>query len=306
LNDYGSKYNDEVCDVIKTGKKIRDSIVDMVNLKDYVKKMILKYMKGNIVEVPTGAVIWQYCSLEKWRAHNESSASEVTELGEGGYPGHRPSLQIRETQARNVFGASTIQGVCRKINRLKRTSTNQIDKTTLTINEDQTVEDTSSMAIEENSDSLREIIPLYKRDYVLCDGSKYRIPYSAPLKKSAMRPFAEHQERFFELFFNIGYKYTERKFLLWRPKFKWNPDEKIYIPEDISSSYNRPVYINEKNITCSSLSDEWFNDFDKLPETPPYTQWYNIKNTENGEGYPKMIHPNDDYFDNCKELDVLF
>lgn len=35
-----------------------DSYVDVTNLKDYVKVIINKYMKGNIVEVPSGAIIW--------------------------------------------------------------------------------------------------------------------------------------------------------------------------------------------------------------------------------------------------------
>jgi hypothetical protein len=35
-----------------------DTYVDVTNLKDYVKVIINKYMKGNIIEVPSGAVIW--------------------------------------------------------------------------------------------------------------------------------------------------------------------------------------------------------------------------------------------------------
>jgi hypothetical protein len=43
-----------------------------------------------------------------------------------------------------------------------------------------------------------------------------------------------------------------------------------------------------------------------MPETPPYTEWYSIKNPENGYGYPKMINPSDSEFDKCDDLDVLF
>jgi hypothetical protein len=218
---YGNDYNKNVCDVIKTEKPVRDSIVDTVNLKDYVKQMILKYMKGNVVEVPSGAVIWQYCSLEKWRAHNESSKGDATDLCNGGFPGHRPPLQIKETQKNNIFGASTIQGVCRKINRLKKIPMGDVVNEENKIN-DPTKEDTSSMKEDIDVGSLREIIPLYKRDYVLCDGSKYRLPYSAPLQKREMITFYEHQERFFELFFNIGYRYTEREKLQARSKSGWD------------------------------------------------------------------------------------
>lgn len=304
-NDYKNTYNQDICNVITDGMPVRDSIVDVVNLKEYVKQIILKYMKGNVVEVPSGAVIWQYCSLEKWRAHNESTTGDATDLCSGGYPGHRPSLQIKESQTNNIFGASTLQGVCKKINRLRKTSNGIVTPKEDTV-DDPTKEDTSSMGIEADSDSLREIIPLYKRDYVLCDGSKYRIPYSAPLQKSTMRPFAEHQNRFFELFFNIGYKYTEKTHLGVRNKSQWDESKNIYVPHDGSSSPSKVVLINELNMTNSCLNDSWFNNFDKLPETPPYSQWYNIKNPTHGYGYPKMIHPNEPEFDNCTDLDVLF
>lgn len=314
-NGYGNDYNEQICAIDKTtlddnGNVInkvpfRDSIVDVTNLKDYVKKIILKYMKGNIVEVPSGAVIWQYCSLEKWRAHNESPQGDSTVIGDGGYPGHRPPLQIKETQTNNIFGATTIQGVSKKINRLKKVGTYSVENQKEDLS-DPTKEDTYSMN-DEDDNSLSEIIALYKRDYVLCDGSKYRIPYSAPLQKSTMTPFMEHQNRFFELFFNIGYRYTERDNLLKRPAHLWNNDKYIYIPEDASSGTTNKIPINEKNITNSCLSDNWFNNFDKLPETPPYSQWYNIKNDiKDGYGYPKMVSPSENNYDNCTDLDVLF
>lgn len=303
-NGYGNDYNEQICNIHKDNLPFRDSNVDVTNLKEYVKKIILKYMKGNIVEVPSGAVIWQYCSLEKWRAQNENPQGDSTILGDGGYPGHRPPLQIKESQTNNIFGATTLQGVSKKINRLRSTGVSS----TLNENEDTSdpsTEDTTSM--NDNDGSLSEIIAIYKRDYVLCDGSKYRIPYSAPLQKSAMTPFMEHQNRFFELFFNIGYRYTERDNLLIRPAHLWDNDKKLYIPKDASSGENNKIAINEKNITNSCLSENWFNNFDKLPETPPYTQWYNLKSdVKNGYGYPKMISPSDKIFDNCTDLDVLF
>lgn len=299
----GSNHNETVCDTIKEGKPVRDSIVDVVNLKDYVKSIILKYMKGNVIEVPSGAVIWQYCSLEKWRAHGEGSLGNGTVVGEGAYPGHRPPLQIRESQAGNIFSASTIQGVCRKINRLKKTSNGYQEKKET--NDNPEIEDTTSMHQEEDSGALREIIPLYKRDYVLCDGSKYRIPYSAPLQKATMTPFMEHQNRFFELFFNIGYRYTERKNLQVRCKSMWDAEKNIYIPIDRGNT-NLKVPISEKNVTNSSLNEEWFNNLDKLPETPPYSSWYNLKNASKGFGYPYMIPPSSSLYDNCNDLDVLF
>lgn len=54
-------------------------------------------MKGNVVEVPTGMVIWQYCSLDKWRAENETVyGNSINMENKTGFPGHRPSMQMRE------------------------------------------------------------------------------------------------------------------------------------------------------------------------------------------------------------------
>ena len=91
-----------------------------------------------------------------------------------------------------------------------------------------------------------------------------------------------------------------------RPEVAWDSSKKIYIPIDSSSSDNNAVTISEKNVTNSCLNDNWFNNFDKLPESPPYSQWHNIKNSKDGNGYPKMIHPSDKKYDNCVDLDVLF
>ena len=44
--------NHEIIDGVHYAK------VDIVNLKEYVKKLISKFKKGNVIEVPTGAVIW--------------------------------------------------------------------------------------------------------------------------------------------------------------------------------------------------------------------------------------------------------
>ena len=141
---------------------IHHSKVDVVNLKNYVKKMIDKFMKGNVVEVPTGAVIWQYCSLDKWRAEKESADGDSIDMGNNGYPGHRPPMQQRQYSLQHVnpFYNTTIQGACRKQTYLSGSS--QI------INNTSDSSESSDMTLTENNSLLDEIIPLYKRDYVLC------------------------------------------------------------------------------------------------------------------------------------------
>ena len=71
----------------------------------------------------------------------------------------------------NNFQSSTVQGVCKKINRLKNPQKN----TQLSFNTDDEMHETDSSYLE-------EIIPLYKRDYTLCDGSLFTIhvhPYNS-------------------------------------------------------------------------------------------------------------------------------
>lgn len=74
------------------------------------------------------------------------------------------------------------------------------------------------MSIKEDDKTLlSEIIPLYKRDYVLCDGSVYRIPYLPKGFSSNLSELMINRTRFFELFFNVGYKYTSREKMISRP-----------------------------------------------------------------------------------------
>lgn len=292
-----NEYNENVCNRVNT--KILDCFANVDNLKEYVKKIIDKYMKGNVIEVPSGAVIWQYCSLEKWRAQDESPKGDATKLCEGGYPGHRPSLQIKDDNGKNPFFSSTIQGVCKKINRLRK---NYKEEKT---NDNEESED-DSMLIHEDSAFRKEIIPLYKRDYVLCDGSKYRVPYTAPLESNTTIPLIEHMERFFELFFNIGYRYTNRDFLQARCLSNY-VDSNGYFPIDAASSAEKTLYVNSNNITHSFMNATYVQRLDRLYEKPLYSvgDWV-VSNATNGYGFPKMELPTSDKWDNCDDFDVLF
>ena len=190
--------------------QIIDSEVDILNLKDYVKTIINKYMKSNVVEVPTGTVIWQYISPEKWYAKSDSGSGN--ELNSNNFIGHRPSMQQRnyesnqtkhntDEEVSNKWISSTIQGASFKINKLNLGDGVQKQKT----EED---ENDSSY----DSSKLSEIIPLYKRDYLLCDGSLYYIylveynSYRNEIKRQNLS-----YDRFINLFYNIGYYYSSSK-----------------------------------------------------------------------------------------------
>lgn len=171
-------YQDNIDWTNYSKNKTYDSIVDIVNLKDYVKEKINKWLGNNTVEVPTGIVQWQYINLKKWYNYGNSVWS-------GNYP---PMGNMYDT---NSYTPSLYQGVVRKgLNHLAAT-TQVVDEETGDIVDKQ----------------LKEIIPIYKRDYVLCDGKEYTIFLHTP------RTFDRYNyvsyEMFINLFFAIGYEYTD-------------------------------------------------------------------------------------------------
>ena len=282
---------------------ILDTTVDITNLKEYVKTLIAKYMKGNTVEVPSGAVIWQYCSLEKWRADGENGTAE--KLGDGGYPGHRPSLQQKENKDNNPFFTSTIQGASRKQNKLSKSIIGASTSNDSTKETSSSIADNDSMTLNDDSGLYKEIIPLYKRDYLLCDGSKYRIPYYPPLKNTNLLTLKAHKDRFFELFFNIGYRYTDRNSLMNRPLVKQSDDGIIKLLNKNAGKHNGVTVnvgdeIESGHIVYAVPDTNIYDNIDNLLEIPPFDNWDNL-------GVPQMVHPSEDkYYKNCDDLDVLF
>lgn len=233
-------------DNIEKGKII-DAEVDIFNLKDYVKELIAKYMKSNTVEVPTGSVIWQYISLAKWYGTNDAGTGNF--LTNDCNVGHRPNMSQRSTTEGNtIWNDSTIQGASRKSNKLSVRNNRY---------KEQTEEDSAF-----DSARLNEIIPLYKRDYVLCDGSTYFIYLIENTSTNIeIKKKYESYDRFINLFYTIGYNYSKAKsgnpysdiksryFCEWvDDKFKFQnlttthdiieDDEKTYIDETNYIKYN--------------------------------------------------------------------
>lgn len=290
-----------------------DCNVDFVNIRDYLQRSIEKYLNSTIVEVPSGTVIWQYCSLDKWRSYNDTG-----DVDEGSYPGNRPALETRNPQD-NPFYSSIIQGVCKKINKLKRNG--------------QAIpvfDENSSLSLDASGSYLDEIIPLYKRDYVLCDGSRFRLPFY-PQKMS--NNFAKHRtsfDRFFNLFFTIGYTYTDREKMFPRARYKKCT---AFTDDTLKVSFNPAKdlpEINDKLLVVNKndkfiVPSIWYS---KLKETygANFTTKYfgklenvaiNVKNfnelndTEShgwsGEGALKMEYVySNPAFDNCTSSNPLF
>lgn len=182
LQDYDAlvHYQDNIDIDNYTKNNTIDSIVDVVNLKDYVKEKLEQYLHGNVVEIPTGTIINQYISLNKWYCIGTNSAS--------GNLGNNPPMGV--IQDTDNYSPTLYQGVVRKgINRILALS------------------DDEDMSNSRKSKQLKEIIPLYKRDYTLCDGSIFTIHMLFPeLSNNYDYP---SYEQFINLFFCIGYQYTD-------------------------------------------------------------------------------------------------
>ena len=208
--------------------KTLDCNVGITNLKEYVFDKIKKYMNNSIIEVPTGTIINQYCSIEKWYAPCETGTGDKIKENSS-YPGHRPSMMGKRivggsaSEDDGMFIESTIMGASKKINRL--------------INPKGKPQSTTDEETEEKKDIdyktegyYTEIIPLYKRDYVLCDGSLYAIYlYPTNFDTDNYPNRRDSVERFLDLFFTIGYTYTVNpEYINTRFENEWSSNHNAY------------------------------------------------------------------------------
>lgn len=180
------------------------------NLVDIVKNRLEKYLQNSVIEMPVGSVIWQYINLNKWYAADDDGNMVK-------YAGHRPKmLNDTKENASNTsypFYSSRIQGVSKEINRLAGNRANRV------VNED------GSSSIR----TVREIIPLYKRDYVLCDGTAYTVPcclYEATVNGIIETEKYASYNRFKNLFSTIGYYYTDIKKI--NKHYQYNKNGEVY------------------------------------------------------------------------------
>lgn len=266
-----------------------DAEVDVVNLKEYVKDIIKKFMKSNVVEVPTGTVIHQYISPEKWYAHGDRGTGSVLNNIDC-FVGHRPSMQLRnydvsskEIMANmeeeiNRWNSTTNQGASVKSNRLILGDGEYKEK------DPEDEEEMNDSAFD--TSKLSEIIPLYKRDYLLCDGSTYHIYLIENDDKTLdiKRKYATF-DRFFNLFYNIGYNYT------------------IPLSENNNGSYMSPFSATKTRYACAydggryrflNLNNEIINQYNA------------ISTFGTSEGTPKEIFWNNEQIKNLKDCETLY
>lgn len=270
-----------------------DAEVDVINLKDYVKDIIKKFMNSNVVEVPTGSVIYQYISPHKWYAHDDCGTGSILN-NENCFIGHRPSMQLRNYETRmrdssswyseiNRWNSTTNQGACEKTNRLIIENGAKKEKGEDDLND-------SSF----DSSKLSEIIPLYKRDYILCDGSTYHIYLieNNNVNLDIRRKYSSF-DRFFNLFYTIGYNYT------------------IPVSESTRGLYNSPFSTIKTRYACKYVSGtqenemgryRFLNEIDEVIDENNAISTFGTKS-----GNPKEISWTDEnMIKNLKDCETLY
>ena len=227
--------------------KIIDANVGIVNLKEYVTKMVEQYTNSNLAEVPTGAIINQFCSLDKWYATQDGGTGEYSE---GNFAGHRPPMMSKSNYT-NPFAASTYLGVSKNINRLHYKNDKNLTK------------------------SVPEIIPLYKRDYVLCDGSVYGVfPYPSDLQLDPLFNPRTTMDRFLDLFFTIGYHYTSSTNVITkRFTYSWDNETENY------KLYGKKINLNNE---IAEITD---NNIRKRNNTDYIEPYFNTRVSDVIENY---------------------
>ena len=268
---------------IEQDKKFLDCHVDITNLKDYIKQKIAYYLNGNVIEVPSGAVIWQYVSPKKW--YGGGTSPDGTTMKD--YAGNRPSMSLRVDDSEEKYFKSLIQGACRKINHMVNES--QADNLKEQENDD------DSMEYNDRGDYLNEVIPLYKRDYVLCDGTKYRIPYRPIFSNARITNQREAFDRFLNLFFAIGYKYTERKNLALRPLYRINENG-----VSILQAKNKIIDNNDIDTTI----------YEQMTPTTNKENYYSTNEEYSVDNWignvPYLVQMTNARWNNLDDFDVLF
>ena len=307
-NDSNVRGNDIVFQQVPNKNTQIDCTAGIVNLKEYVSKIIGKFLNSSLVEVPTGTIINQYCSLDKWYAAPDDGT--VDDLIEGSsYPGHRPAMMSKrdvgmlpstqETTSsdqntyRNAFIQSSILGASKKINKLINPNYDFSNKDSATGNE--TVEEENEKLQQDLGFApegfYKEIIPLYKRDYVLCDGSIYALwifPNNFVTSNYPNR--RETLDRFIDLFFSIGYEYTiNPSYVNRRFVFDWFDSNDQMIP-----AY-KIVRANSTKLDNESLGEHLVTSSNCLK--------YKDSDNKPDDGYPK-IGDYPDYLD--KDRHALF
>lgn len=220
-----------------------DCYVDVSNLRELCDKKISEFLSGNASELPSGTILWQYCSIDKWFCKDGESIDETK------WQGYLPAMT-----SGSLLGSENI-----------------IDNAYY-----------SDSKIQFNNKISAEIPPDFKRGYVLCDGGTKTMklyPLHMTKTHSDGKKIRKRLDLFFNLFYSIGYFYTSVEKIKFRHVIKnsdgtftldysdagnmgrvWSTVENI-VPSDIER-FKNTIYACDMALICA------FKAFDTLYDSP--------------------------------------
>lgn len=198
-------YSQESYNLKKNNSKInKDCIVKVNNLENYVNDKLKQYIDYNTSELPSGTIVWQYCSLNKWYCTIEDNDGNILKTPNGEYiledrptteeyqnasfkwQGYRPSMSYGDGYA--YWNVLQNDKVCTAQTYLYDNGFNA-------------------------ANMIDEMPPDFKRGYILCDGNPHTISLVPAEKEFLQEDNSEYTisknslDLFFNLFYTIGYHY---------------------------------------------------------------------------------------------------
>lgn len=157
--------------------------VKQENVEKYIYEKISNYIKSKYSELPSGTIISQYCSLNKWYClEDKSTISNDFEY----WQGYRPAMNI---------------GINTPFAYFNLLQNNAVKSTSFLYHEG----NLESSDTEEGE----ELIPEFKRGYALCNGNPLKI-YLCPDDVQNAENLQASLDLFFNLFYVIGYYYNDK------------------------------------------------------------------------------------------------
>jgi hypothetical protein len=242
-----------------------DCYVDISNLRELCDKKISEFLSGNASELPSGTILWQYCSIDKWFCKDGESIDETK------WQGYLPAMT-----SGSLLGSENI-----------------IDNAYC-----------SDSKIQFNNKISAEIPPDFKRGYVLCDGGTKTMklyPLHMTKTHSDGKKIRKRLDLFFNLFYSIGYFYTSVEKIKFRHVCRilkgnevtfafdypdkpgsmgkvWSTIENM-VPSDIER-FKNTIYACDMALICA------FKAFDTLYDSPTD---FNLCTTDGKLDADKMI-----------------
>ena len=158
----------------------KDCFIELTNLKEYIEEKVNHYLGANTAQVPTGTIINQYSSLDKWFCSTSTGCDDINS-----WQGFRPAMRSEIATPYAHLNLSNGRAIYSD-NYLYYNSSADGDKTS-------------------------ELPPDFKRKYILCDGNAVNFTLYPDYIQALEKSDREGLNLFFDLFYVIGHYYWNDK-----------------------------------------------------------------------------------------------